>query len=143
MSVRKNKSTGKQKAKASLYRTLGIRWLNKAIMATIGRFVLKVNPREKMPSYFVGHPFEINSLELTKNWLAFNEAVHLILIVICLAIGYFFLEKGYISGVAIIIFVILLNIWLCLMQRMNRNRIRQITTQLKKRQPLPCRTAAS
>ncbi len=31
-------------------------------MATIGKAILQVNPKEKMPSYYVGQPFQINFL---------------------------------------------------------------------------------
>jgi len=105
-------------------------------MATIGNAVLKVNPREKMPSYFVGHPFNIKSLLLTQKWLLFNEVVHLFLIFLSAAIGYFFLEKGYGMGVIIIVLVIILNFILILMQWMNRIRIRGIISAINKREHL-------
>ncbi|KAF0129117.1 MAG: hypothetical protein FD155_2792 [Bacteroidetes bacterium] len=116
-----------------VYKLLGIRMLNKFIMATIGKAVLKVNPKEKMPSYFIGHPFEIDSLILTKKWLLFNEVVHFALIILCAAIGYFFYTKGYFSGVFIIALVIVLNFSLMFMQRMNRNRIKKTISGLEKR----------
>lgn len=105
-------------------------------MATIGKAVLKVNPREKMPSYFVGHPFDKNSLLITKRWLFFNEMVHFFLILLCAAIGYFFYEKEYGSGIIIILFAIILNFSLFLMQCMNRKRIGEIIIALNKREKI-------
>lgn len=103
-------------------------------MATIGKAVLQVNPKEKMPSYFVGQPFHINSLLTTIKWLYFNEAVHFFLILVCAVIGYLFFQKGYLSGVIIIGFTVILNIGLILMQHMNRIRIKRIILVLKKRE---------
>jgi len=124
------------KSKIRIFEIFGIRLLNRFIMATIGNAVLKVNPREKMPSYFVGHPFNIKSLLLTQKWLLFNEVVHLFLIFLSAAIGYFFLEKGYGMGVIIIVLVIILNFILILMQWMNRIRIRGIISAINKREHL-------
>lgn len=110
-----------------------LRMLNRFIMATIGRWVLTVNPREKMPSYFVGKPFEVRSLRLTRQWLLFNAAVHGFLIVVCAAIGWFFMQKGYTGGVVIILLAILLNVALILVQVMNRIRIGKLVGKLNKR----------
>ncbi len=133
MNAKKQNSSRIDTSSHMMYKLLGIRMLNKIIMATIGKAVLKVNPKEKMPSYFIGHPFEIDSLILTKKWLLFNEVVHLALIILCAAIGYFFNTKGYLSGVVIIALVIVLNFSLMLMQRMNRKRITKTISMLAKR----------
>ncbi|MDY0101875.1 MAG: hypothetical protein RBS07_02995 [Lentimicrobium sp.] len=111
----------------------GIRLLNRIIMVTIGRAVLKVNTKEEMPSYFVAHPFDVNSLRLTRKWLLFNAVVHFFLIFLCLLICYFFYTKGYIGGVVFIFFVILFNIALIFMQWMNRKRIAKIISDLNRR----------
>ncbi len=103
-------------------------------MATIGKAILQVNPKEKMPSYYVGQPFQINSLLSTLKWLCFNEAVHFFLILVCAIIGYIFFKKGYSSGVIIIILTVILNIGLILMQHMNRIRIKNVISLLKKRE---------
>lgn len=116
-----------------LYQKLGIRLLNKAIMATIGRLVLKINPREEMPSYYVGHPYSKESLSLTLKWLYFNEIMHFILLIICGLIGWFFLRKGYTAGVVILALTMMFNIALMMMQRMNRKRIRNTINCLEKR----------
>lgn len=126
-------SDGKNESSDIVFNLLGIRALNKVIMATIGKAVLKVSPREKMPSYFVGRPFETESLLLTRKWLLFNQIVHSFLIVFCAGIGYYFFERGYIDGVLIIFSVILLNLALILMQIMNRNRIKRTIIALRKR----------
>ncbi|KAF0203710.1 MAG: hypothetical protein FD170_783 [Bacteroidetes bacterium] len=115
------------------YNALGLPVLKKAIMATIGKFVLQVNPREKMPSYFIGHPFSVESMNLTIKWLYFNEIVHSGLIVVCAALGQFFWTKGYSGGVVFMALSILLNMALALMQRMNRIRIKRTMEALKKR----------
>lgn len=47
------------------YYLAGIPLLKKAIMGSIGKFVLMINTREKMPSYFIGHPFSLDSVRST------------------------------------------------------------------------------
>ncbi len=136
MSLKKQNPGRIKETDLRVFEILGIRMLNKLIMATIGKAVLKVNPREKMPSYFVGHPFDKNSLLITKRWLFFNEMVHFFLILLCAAIGYFFYEKEYGSGIIIILFAIILNFSLFLMQCMNRKRIREIIIALNKREKI-------
>jgi len=127
--------SGSNQASLRFYSSLGLPVLNRLIMSTIGKFVLLVNPREKMPFYFIGHPFSVKSLALTIKWLYFNEIVHLGLIVVCAALGQFFWTKGYYDGVMIMALSILLNIGLALMQRMNRIRIKRTMAFLKKREP--------
>jgi|WetSurMetagenome_2_1015567.scaffolds.fasta_scaffold471302_2 hypothetical protein len=111
----------------------GILTLKKVIMGTIGKGVLLVNPREKMPSYFVGNPFRIKSLELTLKWLWFNEVVHLSLILVSAVIGYFFWARGYMAGVYFMGLVVLLNLGLALLQRSNRTRIHRTIRTLENR----------
>lgn len=135
MKKSKYDQSGKHHRSLRFYAMLGIPVLKKAIMFTIGKFVLQVNPREKMPSYFIGHPFSVESMELTLKWLYFNEIVHLSLIVICAGLGQFFWTKGFYGGVVIMALSILLNIGLALMQRMNRIRINRVKEALKKRGP--------
>jgi hypothetical protein len=102
-------------------------------MNSIGKLVLKVNPREKMPSYFVGNPFSPDSLQKTIRWLYFNEAVHFFLVFVTAAIGYFCISRGYHGGAILMGFMIFLNIGLVLMQHMNRIRITRAIAALKKR----------
>jgi hypothetical protein len=116
-----------------LYKIAGIWLLKMIIMRTIGFFVLMVNPREKMPSYFVGHPYDPASVKLTIQWTYFNELVHFILIFVTAIIGYNTYLKGFIGGAVFLAFFVLLNIGLALMQRMNRIRLRQTLDALYKR----------
>lgn len=92
-----------------------------------------VNPKEKMPSYFVGSPYRIDSLALTTKWLYFNEVVHLFLVLVTSYICHYCWVRGYYGGVIIMVMAILLNIGLALMQQMNRIRIKQTIKALKKR----------
>jgi hypothetical protein len=123
----------KQKASLRFYSLLGIPLLKRLIMGSIGKFVLRVNRREEMPSYFIGNTYRISSLIKTLKWTYFNEVVHLMSIFISAGIGYFFLIKGYIVGVFFIGIVILLNIGLVFLQHLNRVRINQTINALEKR----------
>jgi hypothetical protein len=125
--------SGTHQASLRFYSMLGLPVLKKLIMGTIGKFVLRMNPREKMPSYFIGHPFSVESMALTIKWLYFNEIVHTGLIVVCAALGQLFWTKGYYGGVTIMVLSIFLNIGLALMQRMNRIRISHVLEALKMR----------
>lgn len=117
------------------YYLAGIPLLKNAIMGSIGKFVLTVNPREKMPSYFIGHPFNVDSVTSTLKWTYFNETVHAFLIMVSGAIGYFCLLRGYEGGFVLMSGLVLLNIGLVLLQRMNRIRVRRVIEALKKRNP--------
>jgi hypothetical protein len=97
------------------YRSTGILFLKKVIMNSIGKLVLKVNPREEMPSDFVG------------------QAVHFFLVFVTASIGYFCISRGYHGGAILMGFMIFLNIGLVLMQHMNRIRITRAIAALKKR----------
>lgn len=121
------------RASLGFYRLLGIPLLKKVIMGSVGKFVLCVNPREEMPSYFIGNPYRISSLLKTVRWSYFNEAVHLLLIVITAGIGYFLAMKGYGSSLFYIGMIILLNIGLVLLQHLNRSRIYRTISLLEKR----------
>jgi hypothetical protein len=116
-----------------IYRLAGIILLKKVIMRSIGVFVLTVNPREKMPSYFVGHPYDPSSVKLTIKWSYFNELVHFGLIFVTALLGYYAYIKGSTGGAVFLAFFVLLNIALALLQRMNRIRLRQTMAELEKR----------
>lgn len=123
----------KHRLSLRFYSLIGISLLKKIIMASIGKFVLRVNPREEMPSYFVGYPFKTDSLQKTLKWSYFNEVVHFVLIFVTAAIGYFFHLKGYLGGVVFMVLVILLNVGLVFLQHLNRIRINHAINALKKR----------
>lgn len=115
------------------YKLIGLVFLKKVIMGSIGKLVLKVNSRQEMPSYFVGHFFSINSLQKTIRWSYFNEAVHFFLVFVTAYIGYFCVSRGYQGGAILMGIMIFLNIGLVLMQHMNRIRITHTIDALKKR----------
>ncbi len=123
----------KQRASLKFYSLIGIPLLKRMIMGTIGKAVLLVNPKEKMPSYFIGSPYNVDSLLLTIKWLYFNEIVHLFLVLVTSSIGYFCWVRGYSGGVIIMAMAILLNVELALMQQMNRIRIKRTIKALRKR----------
>ena len=125
--------SGNNKTNLGFYKLLGIPLLKKIIMGSIGKFVLRFNRREDMPSYFVGFPFNSSSLELTLKWSYFNEVVHILLILLTAVIGYFFLQKEYTGGALFMGIVILLNIGLALLQHLNRIRIHQTIKHLENR----------
>ena len=102
-------------------------------MGSIGRFVLLVNPREKMPSYFVGRPFNPDSLIKTLKWTYFNEVVHLSLIFVSVALGYIIYLKGSLPGVIIMTLVTFLNIGLAMLQHLNRAKINRTINSLNSR----------
>lgn len=115
------------------YTITGISLLKRIIMGSIGRFVLLVNPREKMPSYFVGRPFNPDSLIKTLKWTYFNEVVHLSLIFVSVALGYIIYLKGSMPGVIIMTLVTFLNIGLAMLQHLNRAKINRTISNLNSR----------
>jgi len=123
----------KQESSLRFFSLLGIPLLKRLIMCSIGKLVLLVNRREEMPSYFIGNAYRLTSLIKTLKWTYFNEVIHLMLIFLSAAIGYFFLIKGYIVGVFFIGIVILLNIGLVFLQHLNRIRINRTINDLEKR----------
>lgn len=125
-----NESYKKYQNKLRIYRILGIALLQKIIMGTIGKFVLLVNPREKMPSYFVGNPFKIDSLKTTLKWSYFNEVTHFSVIFICMAIGYYFSLRGYNDGMVFMTIFIFFNFGLILLQHFNRIRINYLISMI-------------
>lgn len=133
MNIKKQHTGTRKNSDNRIFELTRTRLLSKIIMATIGKAVLKVKTQEKMPTYFLGQPFEINSLLLTRKWLLFNELVSFFLILFCAAIGYFFYRKGYLGGVENILPVILLNLLLMLIQIMNRRRVVKLITSLDHR----------
>lgn len=61
--------------------------------------------------------------------------MHAFLIIVSGAIGYFCLLRGYDGGFVLMSGMVLLNIGLVLLQRMNRIRVRGVIDALKKRNP--------
>lgn len=111
----------------------GILFLKRALMGSIGKFVLLINSREEMPSYFVGKPFNVDSLLKTHKWLYFNEVVHFFLIFTTGAIVYYLYKKTFYGGAIFLAFFVLLNIALVALQHTNRNRIKHTIESLRKR----------
>jgi hypothetical protein len=132
--MRSSHTVAKRQEISFFYRMFGLPMLKRIIMGTIGPMVLLVNRRQEMPSYFVGDPFDVRSLHRTLKWLYFNEAVHLSLILVTGAIGYSFWRRGYMEGVVFMGIIIMLNIFLALLQRMNRARIRRTVEALERRE---------
>ena len=122
-----------QKASLLFFNFIGIPLFKRLIMRSVGKFVLLINQRDEMPSYFIGNSFRISSLLETLKWTYFNEIVHSLLIFLSAGIGYYFLIKGYLAGVFIIGIVILLNIGLVFLQLWNRIRINRTIKDLEKR----------
>jgi hypothetical protein len=133
MKDNQTKRPGDYQTNLLIYRLLGMPFFKRMIMGSVGKFVLLFNPREKMPSYFIGQPYKIESLKLTIKWLYFNEVVHLLFTLISIVIGYFFWKKGNFSGVGVMIGLFVLNFGLVLLQRYNRAKIYRIINALEKR----------
>jgi len=106
-----------------IYKVLGIAIFKVVINATVGKFVLALRQRKDLTSYYVSDVRSEKALRLTERWSRFNEATHLILVIVSLMILKAFHTRGYHDGVIIMTFVVALNVYLIMLQRYNRIKI--------------------
>lgn len=106
-----------------IYRVLGVGIFKIVINATVGRFVLAIRQRKDLTSYYIGDVRSEKAVRLTERWSRFNEATHILVTIISLLILRAFHVRGYHGGVVFMIFAVLLNVYLIMLQRFNRIKL--------------------
>jgi hypothetical protein len=116
-----------------IYRLLGIPLFKQVIMATVGAFVLACRAKKDLASYFVTAPFSKKALQTTERWSRFNEIVHIVIMIITGFLARYALMRGSKTGFLLLIFAVLLNFYLILLQRYNRVKMYRLMESLHNR----------
>lgn len=117
-----------------LYRLLGVPIFKQVIMGTAGTFVLALRARKDLTSYFVIAPFSQQALQTTERWSRFNEIVHIVIMIVTGFLARFALMRGSKIGFVFLLFAVLLNFYLILLQRYNRAKMCHLIDALRRRQ---------
>lgn len=118
-----------------IYKILGVAIFKVVINATVGKFVLALRQRKDLTSYYISDVRSEKAVRLTERWGRFNEATHVILVGVSLLILSAVHVRGYHDGVIIMIFVVVLNVYLVMLQRYNRIKILRWMAVLRRRNP--------
>lgn len=126
-----------------LYEYLGARYVQKAVMGTVGKLTSKIVSSEKGDNYIIGRRHDIKSLKRFEWRTRFNETVHTFgeawIVGWALLINYKCydfakeLEKGNYDITMILGTGLLLNGALVMLQRYNRARVHNIIEKKEKR----------
>jgi hypothetical protein len=113
-----------------IYRPLGLRFAKKVLLAAMGGIF-----RVKGPNYRL-EGSDIESLKTFDKWTIVNEAYHLAwFLMFAGAVVWVFAHRGRVPY-QLMILGCLLNLYLIMLQRYNRGRLRRVLQRLEKQQPL-------
>ncbi len=117
-----------------VYELLGVKYVQKVIMGTIGAWSRKKGGGEFACAYFIGRRVNLSSLNTYESGTRLNETIHAPLVLLCGYLTFSQLGTGEyvsatISGVATVV-----NVACTMLQRYNRARVYRV---LEKQQHCP------